>query len=495
MVIFFVFLASSLPDFPLEPSSKPFFFESFQNESFKERWQNTNFFNYTGVFEHRNSSQPQGYKNEYMLYSKNPSSYYGYSTLFDKPLNLLNKTLVIQYETRFDHKMTCSGAYVKLFQKDNFHPSNLTNETNYLIMFGPDLCFMDSKVQFIFKHKNWKSGKYEEKRLIKNPPVSVDKYNHLFTLISRPDNSFEIFVDGNSVKSGSLLEDFDTPVKSKKMIPDPNDKVPDDWTDQEYIPDPFAKKPSNWDDSQPKYIQDPSRLDPPEGWLVDEPLIIPDPEAKKPEDWDDDLNGEWEPPSIRNPKCAPDISIGCGPYDPPLIKNPKYRGKWTPPLIENPKFIGHWKPRKIPNPYYIDDQNPHNFEDIIGVGFELFLNDPDIGFENLYIGTDEEAVHEWNREHFLPKSKIQHETPKIKDPAKKAAKEKESQDEYNNQMKYLRQFQQPGETNYDDMPFYNLSGKLKALYQEFYDENKSLTIVCTLLTLMFPFILFGIACC
>lgn len=44
-----------------------------------------------------------------------------------------------------------------------------------------------------------------------------------------------------------------------------------------------------------------------------------------PSNWDNDIDGEWEPPLINNPKCA-QVS-GCGKWKPPLIDNPKFKGK------------------------------------------------------------------------------------------------------------------------------------------------------------------------
>jgi hypothetical protein len=45
-------------------------------------------------------------------------------------------------------------------------------------------------------------------------PLSVlgDRQTHLYTLIIRPDNTFEILIDNESKKKGSLLTDMDPPV-------------------------------------------------------------------------------------------------------------------------------------------------------------------------------------------------------------------------------------------------------------------------------------------
>jgi calreticulin len=65
------------------------------------------------------------------------------------------------------------------------------------------------------------------------------------------------------------------------MIPDPEDKKPDDW-------------PSD-----------------------DVPATIPDTAATKPDDWDDEDDGEWKAP---------------------MIPNPLYKGEWQARLIENPAY-------------------------------------------------------------------------------------------------------------------------------------------------------------
>ena len=52
-------------------------------------------------------------------------------------------------------------------------------------------------------------------------------------------------VNGQTEKTGSLLEDFDPAFNPPKEIDDPEDKKPEDWVDEEKIPDPDAKKVSD----------------------------------------------------------------------------------------------------------------------------------------------------------------------------------------------------------------------------------------------------------
>ena len=76
-------------------------------------------------------------------------------------------------------------------------------------------------------------------------------------MVVRPDNSFEVFVDQESVNSGNLLDDFTPAVNPPKEIDDPHDKKPEDWDEREKIPDPDAEKPEDWDEDAPAKIPDP----------------------------------------------------------------------------------------------------------------------------------------------------------------------------------------------------------------------------------------------
>lgn len=89
-----------------------------------------------------------------------------------------------------------------------------------------------------------------------------DKLPHLYTLILRPDNTFDIKVDKKIIKSGSLLDDFTPPVNPPAEIEDPDDKKPEDWDEREKIPDPNAVKPDDWDEDAPAQIVDESAVMP-----------------------------------------------------------------------------------------------------------------------------------------------------------------------------------------------------------------------------------------
>ena len=183
------------------------------------------------------------------------------------------QSLVVQYEVKLAARgHTCGGAYLKLLAADGMpKPEALEERTPYVVMFGPDKCGANNKVHFILRHRNPKSDEWTEHHLKDAPPAKADNSTHLYTLIVRPDNTFDVQIDSVSVKvrarvgcewsrggvgvvwrlcvraaftprgqSGSLLEEMDPPVNPSKEIDDPNDKKPEDWVDEAKIPDVAA---------------------------------------------------------------------------------------------------------------------------------------------------------------------------------------------------------------------------------------------------------------
>lgn len=287
-------------------------------------------------------------------------------------------------------------------------------------MFGPDKCGQTNKVHFIFRHKNPVNGVIEEKHLVDTPYPKLAKTTSLYTLVVNPDNSYEILINNESKKNGTLLDEFKPPVNPEKEIDDPEDSKPSTWVDEARISDPAASKPADWDEDAPLEIPDEAAVKP-EGWLEDEPLQVPDPDAVKPEEWDDEEDGEWSPPIVPNPKC--DEAPGCGPWTRPLKRNPDYKGKWSAPMIDNPDYKGPWAPRKIANPAYYVDEHPSNFTPMAGIGFELWTMDEDILFDNIYVGHSREDARLLAAETFDLKLPIEQNIEKIKEDADAAEKE------------------------------------------------------------------------
>merc|ERR1711990_466601 len=211
------------------------------------------------------------------------------------------KTLVVQFSVKHQQDIDCGGAYLKL--TPTMDAEKFAGDSKYNIMFGPDICGSSTKKTHVIFN-------YKEKNLDKKKEVRAesDTLSHLYTLIVKPDNTYEVQIDMNKVDSGSLADGWD--FLEPKQIRDPEEKKPADWVDEAEIDDPEDKKPEGYDDI---------------------PAKIADPKAKKPDDWDDESDGAWEAPQIDNPEFK-------GPWKAKRIKNPAYKGVWEAKMIDNPKF-------------------------------------------------------------------------------------------------------------------------------------------------------------
>ncbi|KAF9432523.1 hypothetical protein BGZ76_010665 [Entomortierella beljakovae] len=385
-------LGVELTDFKPTTIKAPFL-EQFAN-NWSDRWtaseatkeSNTEgeVFSYVGKWEVEEPTVLAGIRGDLGLVAKSAATHHAISASLPEVVDNKDKTLVVQYEVKAQQGLECGGAYMKLLtdSPEGIKFKEFSNDTPYTIMFGPDKCGGTNKVHFIFRHKNPITGKYEEKHLQSAPMAKVNKFTNLYTLIVKPDQTFEIKINGESASTGSLLESFQPPVNPPKEIDDPNDSKPANWVEVAKIPDVTATKPDDWDEDAPARIID-EKATKPSDWLEDELAEIPDPESVKPDDWDDEEDGDWIPPATANPKCQDN---GCGPWTKPLISNPAYKGKWTAPLIDNPEYKGVWAPRKIANPEFFEDLTPSNFDKIGAVGFEIWTMQKDILFDNIYIG-------------------------------------------------------------------------------------------------------------
>merc|ERR1712173_132848 len=206
------------------------------------------------------------------------AKFYGLSAKFDKFSNE-GKNLVVQFTVKHEQNIDCGGGYAKIFPCD-FDGKDTHGETPYNIMFGPDICGPGTKkVHVIFNYK-------EKNHLVKEEiRCKDDVYTHLYTLIVKPDNTYEVLIDNEKAESGSLEEDWD--MLPAKKIKAPEAKKPEDWVDNAKMDDPEDSKPEDWD----------------------KPEHIADPHATKPDDWDDEMDGEWEPPQIDNPEYEEDNTL------------------------------------------------------------------------------------------------------------------------------------------------------------------------------------------
>jgi calreticulin len=305
--------------------------------------------------------------------------FYGLSAKMDESFTNDNKDLVVQFSVKYEQDIDCGGAYLKLM--GDIDQKKFGGDTPYQIMFGPDICGPSNRkthVIFNYPAKN-------DNLLIKNEVrVESDRLTHLYTLHVKTDNTFEVFIDQQSVKSGKMEDEWD--FLPAKEIKDPNVSKPADWVDAKRIPDPSDVKPEGYDDT---------------------PKEIPDPDAKKPEDWDDEEDGEWEPP---------------------MIDNPDYKGPWKAKMIENPEYKGEWVHPMIPNPDYHEDANLYRrCNGCSTVGFELWQVKSGTIFDDIIVTDSIEEAKEYADKTF-EKKKGPEKKAWDKSEEERIAKEKEERE-------------------------------------------------------------------
>jgi calreticulin len=210
----------------------------------------------------------------------------------------------LQFSVKHEQKLDCGGAYIKLLGGD-VDQAKFGGDTPYQIMFGPDICGPTKRTHVIFNYP----PKNDNLLIKEDVKTESDQLTHLYTLVVKPDSTFDVLIDMKSVKSGKLEENWD--FLPSKEIKDPSITKPADWVDAKKINDPEDIKPEGYDDI---------------------PAEIPDPSAEQPEDWDEDEDGKWEPPMIPN-------SAYKGAWKPKKIPNPEYKGDWVHPMIPNPDFV------------------------------------------------------------------------------------------------------------------------------------------------------------
>ena len=383
--------SDAAPYAPAVPVEHAYFTTTFQGET-DSMWVKSTDAKYAGQpVSVGQGSLAAAFNGDEALVLEKAAQHYGVVAGLTSPTDPDADAFVVQYEVRLHEGLSCGGAYVKLIDAEHYATAEgktLTNDSPYIVMFGPDHCGATNKVHFIMRHKNPVSGEWEEKHVKSAPAPKIDTNTHLYTLIVRKDNTFSILIDNVEATKGSLLADMDPPVNPSKMIDDPTDSKPETWIDEPKMIDPEDSKPEDWDEDAPKEIVDEEAVIP-ESWLEAEALFIPDPEALQPEDWDDEEDGEFEAPEIENPLCT---SGECGAWSKPMIANPEYKGKWSAKMIENPLYVGEWSPAQIENPHFFEDMNPAKLPSMGAIAVEVWTMTGGMAFDDVYVGASEEEA-------------------------------------------------------------------------------------------------------
>jgi len=340
-----------------------FFKEQFNDEKWSERWTVPTKWKSKGElgeWVHTTGKWHGPDESDKAIQTSGDMRFFGLSAPLSKPIRNLDHDLVVQYTVKHEVTQECGGAYLKLLPGDKksekFDAASFGGDTPYGIMFGPDICGFNKRTHAIL-HSHTKN---ENLLINKDIHTESDNLSHMYTLVIRKDNTFEVFVDQKSVRAGKLEDEFD--FLAPKEIEDPSVTKPANWVDAEYMDDPDDKKPDGYDDI---------------------PREIPDPQAKKPQDWDDEEDGEWEAPTV---------------------DNPDYKGPWFPKRIKNTDYKGPWVHPKIPNPDYSPDESIHAVcQDCTHIGFELWQVKSGTIFDDIIITDSLEEAQKFAEETFFAK--------------------------------------------------------------------------------------------
>jgi len=357
-------------------SCKPHFFEEF-GSGWDERWVQSKSRDDYGKFTHEAGKYYSDKEKDAGIKTSEDAKFYAISTSFPEFSNK-DKDLVVQFTVKHEQNIDCGGGYLKLFPS-GVDLTKFSGDTEYNIMFGPDICGPPTKkIHFIHRYNG------ENHLWNKTPTAQTDERVHLYQFVLKPDTSYTVSVDGKQVESGKMEEDWK--LLPPKMIDDPAQSKPADWVDVKKIADPNDKKPEDWDN---------------------EPAQIADPDASKPDDWDVELDGEWEAP---------------------MIDNPKYKGEWKAKMIDNPAYKGEWKHPQIENPDYKPDPEMYAYKSFGGVGIDIWQVKSGSIFDNIWIGTDVAEANKWVEDVFKP---MQEGEKKMQDEEKKKADEAKASDDDN----------------------------------------------------------------
>lgn len=358
--------------------AKVYLHEKFDDAEWASRWTVPSKWKSAGEMGEFTQVTPENHEEDWgnkALKTGPDARFFGLSAPLSEPFDNTDKDLVLSYSVKNEQDIDCGGAYIKLLP--DMDQDSFGGDTAYAVMFGPDKCGSTKRTHVIF-HYEPKDDNLLIKDDVKFP--SGTQTNH-FTLLVRKDNSFEVFINKESVRKGDLKDAFD--FLEPQEIKDPAQSKPADWVDEKRIPDPEDVKPEGWDDI---------------------PAEIPDPEATKPDDWDDEEDGEWEPP---------------------MMSNPEFQGPWKPKMIDNPAYKGEWVHPKIPNPDFVDDDGLYKrcSPACTHVGFELWQVMSGSVFDDIIVADDIEDVWKIFDAEIAPRNAKEGENFEAKKKEEDAAKE------------------------------------------------------------------------
>ncbi|KAF8938570.1 hypothetical protein BGZ47_008528 [Haplosporangium gracile] len=349
--------------------------ENFTDSNWEDRWTVSSAKENLGKFALSSGTFQADKESAQGLQTTEDHRFYSISTPFASVADNSKEDLIIQYTVKQEVNQECGGSYLKLLP-EGFDAAKFDGDSEYAIMFGPDVCGPENRVHIIFNYKG--------KNLLSKKQYSVpkDSKTHLYRLTVHPDQKFSVLIDGE-LSEDHLEIEKNWDVYAPRTIPNSEETKPVDWVDAKEVEDPTHVKPANYDQI---------------------PRYIPDPEATQPEDWDAESDGDWEAPDIQNPEFE----------------------EFVPRFIPNPAYKGEWKASEIPNPEFKEDADLAHYK-IGGAGLDLWQVKSGSIFDDIIV-TSDAAVADKYLENWKTNFKTEGEIVEALDAQLKEKQEKEAAD-------------------------------------------------------------------
>jgi len=172
-------------------SSKIFFSETF-GDGWENRWTTSKWKDSEGTAGSWVTTAGKWFNDEKEdtgIQTSQDSRFFGTSASFDSFSNE-GKTLVIQYQAKYEKDVECGGGYIKVGPKME-DATKFGDPTPYHIMFGPDKCGYNKRTHLIFTYKG--------KNVLKKSDLAYKQENegtsHLYRMILKPDNTVRVEID------------------------------------------------------------------------------------------------------------------------------------------------------------------------------------------------------------------------------------------------------------------------------------------------------------
>jgi hypothetical protein len=136
------------------------------------------------------------------LMTTEDKKYYQISADFNRTISTKGKKLIISYTIKMERDVGSGGGYIKLLP-EGLDQEHFTSDDTYDILFGPDVVHrLNAQVKFIIRRG--------EEYFAMNDTIycPLDELTHMYTLIIRPDCTYEIQIDGKHITSGRIRDQF-----------------------------------------------------------------------------------------------------------------------------------------------------------------------------------------------------------------------------------------------------------------------------------------------